>query len=72
MPLDGAQAPTVLPGEDLRTDFTLLAPSFLYNAQDLKFYRSKPPLQRTALPAKLADLPDKSNPVGDYHAIRLP
>ncbi|MBI2155101.1 MAG: hypothetical protein HYU24_15580 [Candidatus Rokubacteria bacterium] len=72
VPLDGAQAPTVHPGEDLRTDFTLLAPSFLYNAQDLKFYRSKPPLQRTALPAKLADLPDKSNPVGDYHAIRLP
>jgi len=24
------------------------------------------------LPLKLADLPDGSNPIGDYHAIRLP
>jgi len=31
-----------------------------------------PPLQKTALPAKLADLPGGSNPVGDYHAIRVP
>jgi len=72
IPLEGAQGPTDFPGVDLRESFVLLNPSFLYSVGDLKFFRSKPPLQRTALPAKLADLPDKSNPVGDYHAIRVP
>lgn len=71
IPLEGIQPPTSFP-EDLTFSFTLLDPSFLYHVGDLKFYRSKPPLLRTALPAKLADLPDGSNPVGDYHAIRVP
>ena len=70
IPLVGSQAPIVFPDEDLGFSFTLLEPGFLYNAQDLKFYRLQPPLQRTALPAKLADVPD--NPAGDYHAVRLP
>jgi hypothetical protein len=47
-----------------------LNPSYLYSVWDLKFFRPKPPLQPTALPARLADVP--GNPVGDYHAIRLP
>lgn len=72
IPLEGTQGPTDFPGVDLRESFVLLNPSFLYSVGDLKFFRSKPPLQPTALPAKLADLPDKSNPVGDYHAIRVP
>jgi hypothetical protein len=72
IPLEGGQGPIVFEGVDFRDSFTLLEPSFLYSLQDLKFFRSKPPLLRTALPAKLADLPDGSNPVGDYHAIRVP
>lgn len=74
IPLEGTQGPTVFQGVDVNTSFTvtLLNPSFLYSVQDLKFFSSTPPLRRTALPAKLADLTDGTNPVGDYHAIRLP
>ncbi len=69
VPLADARPPTVF-GEDLSFSFRLLDPTFLYNVADLKFYRLQSPLQRTALPAKLADVP--GNPVGDYHAIRVP
>jgi hypothetical protein len=72
IPLDGARPRTDFPGVNLGTFFTLLDPGYLYSVQELKFFRSKPPLERTALPAKLADLPDRTNLVGDYHAIRLP
>ncbi len=72
IPLEGTQGPTLFPGVDLRESFVLLNPSYLYSVGDLKFFRPKPPLERIALPAKLADLPDRTNPVGDYHAIRLP
>ena len=71
VPLEGTRPPIVFPGQFL-FGFTLFDPTYLYSVQDLKFFRSKPPLERTALPAKLADLPDRTNPVGDYHAIRLP
>jgi hypothetical protein len=50
----------------------LLEPSYLYNTQDLKFYRKEPPLQRTALPARLAPLASGGNPVGSYHTLRVP
>ncbi|OGL05456.1 MAG: hypothetical protein A3I03_14990 [Candidatus Rokubacteria bacterium RIFCSPLOWO2_02_FULL_68_19] len=70
IPLEGTQDPTSFPGVDLRESFVLLSPSYLYSVGDLKFFRPKPPLQATALPARLADVP--GNPVGDYHAIRLP
>ena len=71
--LDPTQAPTFFPDVDLTSrTYTLLEPSYLYNTADLKFYRLAPPIQRTALPAKLADLPDGSNPIGDYHVIRVP
>ncbi|MFZ1058399.1 MAG: hypothetical protein WAP47_04300 [Candidatus Rokuibacteriota bacterium] len=70
IPLEGTQDPTRFPGVDLRESFVLLNPSYLYSVGDLKFFRPKPPLQPTALPARLADVP--GNPVGDYHAIRLP
>ncbi len=70
--LDGSRPPVVFPDVDLSESFRVLEPSYLYDVTDLKFYRLQPPLQRTALPAKLADLPDGSNPVGDYHAIRVP
>lgn len=69
IPLDGSQAPAFFP-VDLSSSFAVLDPSSLYHVQDLKFYRARPPLQPTALPARLADVP--GNPVGDYHAIRLP
>jgi hypothetical protein len=68
--LDGGQAPIVFQNEDLSRSFTLLDPRFLYNVDDMRFYRLTPPLMRTALPAPLA--PVEGNPTGDYHAIRLP
>ncbi len=50
-------------------DFRLLAPSYLYNPFDLKFYRLAPPLTATALPATLSGA--SGNPIGEYHAVRL-
>jgi hypothetical protein len=70
IPLEDSQGPTVFSGVDLRASFALLDPRSLYHVGDLKFYRPRPPLRPTALPARLADVP--GNPVGDYHAIRLP
>jgi hypothetical protein len=68
--LDGTAPPAIFTGEDLGASFTLLDPGYLYNVRDLRFYRARPPLQRTALPAPLAAVAAK--PVGDYHLIRLP
>ena len=70
IPLDGSRPPTAFPGEDLSLSFALLDQNYLYHVGEQKFYRPKPSLQPTALPARLADVP--GNPVGDYHAIRLP
>ena len=56
--------------EDLATRFRVLAPGFLYNVDDFRFYRAQPPLRRGALPAKL--VPVAGNPVGDYHAVSGP
>jgi hypothetical protein len=67
--LDDTRAPAWFPNTDLRFDFTLLDPRYLYNTGDLKFYRLTPPLQRTLLPAALSDA--AGNPRGDYHVIRL-
>lgn len=69
--LEGSESPAFFSNDNFNF-FTLLNPRFLYNADDLKFYRRRPPLQASVLPLKLADLPDGSNPIGDYHAIRLP
>jgi hypothetical protein len=66
--LDENRPPVEFLGESLWS-FTLLEPSYLYNAEDAKFYRLSAPLQRTALPATLAGSADTS---GDFHAIRLP
>ena len=54
-------------GDDLGQQFVLLDPTRLYNVADLRFYRPTPPLVKTALPRKLADV--TGNPVGDYHVI---
>jgi hypothetical protein len=70
LPLEGTQAPIVFPEVALIGTFTLLDPRFLYNVDDMRFYRLAPPLTRTALPAPLAAV--EGNPIGDYHAIRLP
>jgi hypothetical protein len=67
--LDDTRPPAVFPDTDLRVDFTLLDARYLYNTRDFKFYRLAPPLQRTALPAVLSDVP--GNPRGDYHVITL-
>ena len=69
IPLDGTQAPVDFPGESLTATFTLLAPSFLYDIETMKFYRLQAPLQRSALPARLAAVPKNRN--GDYHAVPL-
>jgi hypothetical protein len=50
--------------------YVLLGPSYLYNVDDLRFYTASPTLQKTALPARLADA--GGNPIGDYHLITLP
>ena len=68
--LDPTQAPTFFPNVDLTRSYTLIEPSYLYNTADLKFHRLQPSLETTALPAKLAVV--TGNPIGDYHAIRLP
>jgi len=60
----------LFPGVGL-SEFLLLDPDFLYNTNDFKFYRRQPPLQRTALPAKLAPLSSGFNPIGAYHVLRL-
>lgn len=70
VPLDGNQPATVVPmplGDVF--NFRALSPAFLYNVQDLKFYRYQPGLLKTALPATLAA---GGSATGDYHAIRLP
>ncbi len=68
--LDGSRTPVVFPDVNLSGSFRMLEPSYLYNVADRKFYRLAPPLQQTALPAKLFELAD--NPIGEYHAIRVP
>ena len=57
IPLEGAQPPTDFPGQDLGAAYTLLDPSYLYHRGELKFFTARPELQKTALPAKLADVP---------------
>lgn len=61
--------PLDLDEQDLSLEFELLAPSFLYNVLDMRFY-SAVPFGKTALPARLKEL--TPNPLGDYHAMRLP
>lgn len=57
-------------GQDLSNQFVLLDPAKLYHVGDLRFYRLTSPLTRTALPRKLADVPE--NNVGDYHIVKRP
>ena len=68
IPLGGGD-PTFFPDADLTSSFVMLEPSYLYNVDDLKFYRPRPPLQATSLPAALVDV--AADPLGDFHAIRL-
>jgi len=70
VPLDEGGVATFFVGEDLAVAFTPLAVDRLYSVRDLRFYRGGPPLQATPLPARLSPL--SPNPVGDYHAIRVP
>ncbi|MGH7235043.1 MAG: hypothetical protein ACREIO_01570, partial [Nitrospiraceae bacterium] len=68
--LEGPAFSVLFPG--IRLDnFVLLDPDFLYSTSDFKFYRKQPPLQRTALPAKLATLGPGFHPRGAYHVLRL-
>ncbi len=68
IPLGGGD-PIFFPDADLTRSFVMLEPSYLYNVDDLKFYRLKPPLRATTLPSALVDV--AADPLGDFHAIRL-
>jgi hypothetical protein len=68
VPLDEPRPPIAFPGESMWS-FAMLVPSYLFNPENGKFYRLRPPLQRTALPAPLAGTADVS---GDFHTVRLP
>lgn len=70
VPLDGAGAVRMIPDPGALFGFTLLNPRFLYGLDTLRFHRADATLAPTALPARLAPLPN--NPFGDYHAIRVP
>lgn len=70
VPVQGAASSGFFPNELLET-FILLDPEFLYNTDDLKFYRTQPPLQRTAFPARLAPAASTRYPAA-YHVLRLP
>lgn len=70
VPLEENTVPTFFADRDLTFDFTLLGSDRLYNVRDFRFYRGAPPLQATPLPARLTPL--SGNPIGDYHAIRVP
>ena len=70
VPLDAGVAPSFFAEADLLSDFTLVGGDHLYNVRDFRFYRTAPPLLATPLPARLSPL--SPNPVGDYHAIRVP
>ena len=65
----GGGDPILFADADLTGSFVMLEPSYLYNVDDLKFYRPRPPLQATSLPAALVDV--AADPLGDFHAIRL-
>ncbi len=60
-------AAVVFPGTNLADEFTLLDPAYLYNVDDMKFYRLQAPLQATALPASLQ--PVEGHPAGSYHIV---
>jgi len=49
IPLDSG-TPAYFDETSLDFGFTLVAPNYLYNTDDMKFYRPQPPLQRTPLP----------------------
>ena len=69
MPLEGGEPATAFPmplGDVFA--FRALSPAFLYHVNDFKFYRYRPSLLKTALPATLAA---GGSATGDYHAIRL-
>jgi hypothetical protein len=70
VPLDDGGVAGLFAGEDLTGDFTLLGLDRLYSVRDFRFYLGEPPLRVTPLPARLSPL--APNPVGDYHAIRVP
>lgn len=70
VPLEAGGIPQFFANDDLPVDFALVAPDRLYNVRDFRFYRGEPPRQATPLPARLSPAP--GNPIGDYHAIRLP
>ena len=71
VPLEGAQAPREYPGVNLGDSFVLLDPGYLYSATELKFFTTTPTPEKTVLPATLAPVPG-GNPLGYYHAIRVP
>jgi len=61
---------TTYPGEDLGSDYALLAPIHLYNVEDTRFHTADPGLRLTAMPPALA--PGPTAPIAAYGLIQLP
>jgi hypothetical protein len=70
VPLEEGALESFFAGRDLTFDYALLSGDRLYGVQDLRFYLREPPLRPIPLPARLSAVP--GDPVGDYHAIRVP
>ena len=60
---------TVVLADFFTEDFVLLEPTYVYNTDDLRFYRLGAPLQATGLPARLSAV--DGNPRGDYHVVPI-
>jgi hypothetical protein len=54
--------------DQFMSEYVLLDPDFLYNTADFRFYRKRPPLQRTVLPALLTSFGGWPR---HYHTVRL-
>jgi hypothetical protein len=70
VPLDEGGVPSFFANEEMLFDFTMVGTDQLYSVRDFRFYRADPPLRATPLPARLSPVP--ANPIGDYHAVRVP
>ncbi|MBI2219456.1 MAG: hypothetical protein HYU51_19430 [Candidatus Rokubacteria bacterium] len=72
VPLEGAGAPSSWPiASTVSPAFTALEPNRVYNTGDSRFYRTRPSLERTALPRSLADGRSPFAGAADYHTVIL-
>jgi len=70
VPLEEGGIASFFANDELLFDFALVGADQLYSVRDFRFYRSEAPLRATPLPARLSPL--SPNPIGDYHALKVP